>query len=299
MKGIQPTTFFIFAMLIFQKIRNSKSIENMKLNVPIAVRVGHSVTLGCDYELGTSLYSVKWYRNEEEFYRYVPKEAPAIKVFSVKGLDVDVSLSNAHNVTLRTVGSPMFGHFQCEVSEDAPTFHTQILSAPMTVAVVPDGVPVVTVERAGLEHGGPLIAACRSPPSFPAANLTWYVNDQRVPGSTSSSVTREPGKLEKAISRLELTGAGGSWAAIRLRCEATLFRLYRANSLEVEVKPDSPQPASVLLMETSSSGSGSLSNYFPTARQPALLPKKWFNILAVPSGILFVNLQFFNFGNVL
>lgn len=48
------------------------------------------------------------------------------------------------------------------------------------VTVVPDGIPVVTVDRAGLEHGGPLIADCSSPASYPAANLTWYVNDQRV-----------------------------------------------------------------------------------------------------------------------
>lgn len=52
--------------------------------------------------------------------------------------------------------------------------------------------------------------------------------------------------METATSKLELTGVGGSWGTIRLRCEANLFRLYRANSLEVEVKPDSPQPASVL-----------------------------------------------------
>lgn len=63
-------------------------------------------------------------------------------------------------------------------------------------------------------------------------------------------------QLETANSRLELTGVGGSWGAIRLRCEATLFRLYRANSLEVEVKPDTPQPASVLLMDPGLAGEG-------------------------------------------
>lgn len=46
--------------------------------------------------------------------------------------------------------------------------------------VVPDGVPAVTVDRAGLERGGPLIAECKAPPASPAPNLTWYVNDQRV-----------------------------------------------------------------------------------------------------------------------
>ncbi|KAK9753742.1 hypothetical protein QE152_g1857 [Popillia japonica] len=55
----------------------SKSLKGMRLNVPRAVRVGHSVTLECDYDLETApLYSVKWYRGPDEFYRYVPKEEP-------------------------------------------------------------------------------------------------------------------------------------------------------------------------------------------------------------------------------
>lgn len=69
-----------------------------------------------------------------------------------------------------------------------------------------------------------------------------------MPGSTSDAVSVGPDMLETAQSRLELTGVGGSPTAVRLRCEASVFRLYRADSLEVEVKPDSPRPASVLLM---------------------------------------------------
>lgn len=64
----------------------------MRLNVPRAVRVGHSVTLECDYDLETApLYSVKWYRGPDEFYRYVPKEEPPTRVFPLPGLHVDVS----------------------------------------------------------------------------------------------------------------------------------------------------------------------------------------------------------------
>ncbi|CAG9834270.1 unnamed protein product [Diabrotica balteata] len=170
----------------------------MRLNVPRAVRVGHSVTLGCEYDLeGSPLYSVKWYRDSGEFYRYVPKEEPPTRVFPQPGLHVDseeddnadsdrveadivndpdnvfsdddddipqtrllfpdwnntpdlktidfigipgfrvpplVSVSDAHNVTLMSVGRNISGLFQCEVSADAPLFHTQIMSAPMTVA---------------------------------------------------------------------------------------------------------------------------------------------------------------------
>ena len=68
----------------------------------------------------------------------------------------------------------------------------------------------------------------------------------QVPGATSSHVEMGADELETASSKLELTGVGGSWGTVRLRCEASLFRFYKVNSVEVEVKPDTPQPASVL-----------------------------------------------------
>ena len=36
--------------------------------------VGHSLSLECDYRLeGDSLYSLKWYRDDREFFRYIPQ----------------------------------------------------------------------------------------------------------------------------------------------------------------------------------------------------------------------------------
>lgn len=70
-----------------------QGLKGMKLNVPRAVRVGHSVTLVCDYDLEEApLYSVKWYQGNNEFYRYVPKEEPPTRVFPIPGLLVDVSI---------------------------------------------------------------------------------------------------------------------------------------------------------------------------------------------------------------
>lgn len=74
------------------------------------------------------------------------------------------------------------------------------------------------------------------------------LNSFQVPGYTSEQKLQAEEDLEQKVARLELSGVGGSWGALRIRCEASLFRLYRANSLEVEVRPDTPQPASVLLM---------------------------------------------------
>lgn len=50
------------------------------------------VVLECRYELrGEFLYSVKWYKDGQEFFRYVPKDSPPAQVFELPGVNVDVS----------------------------------------------------------------------------------------------------------------------------------------------------------------------------------------------------------------
>lgn len=52
---------------------------------------GESATLSCEYELeGGKLYSVKWYRDHEEFYRFMPKLRPPQRAHSLDGVTVDV-----------------------------------------------------------------------------------------------------------------------------------------------------------------------------------------------------------------
>ncbi|KAK5647763.1 hypothetical protein RI129_002655 [Pyrocoelia pectoralis] len=62
----------------------------MHIKVPEAVRVGDSVTLACDYDLEqVALYTIKWYRDDVEFYRFVPKESPPSREFVVEHVNVD------------------------------------------------------------------------------------------------------------------------------------------------------------------------------------------------------------------
>ena len=45
-------------------------LKIIKMEVPTHKLVGESVKLICRFEMeGDTLYSVKWYRNEQEFYR--------------------------------------------------------------------------------------------------------------------------------------------------------------------------------------------------------------------------------------
>lgn len=53
-----------------------------------------------------ALYSVRWYFENEEFYRYVPKESPPSIVFPVSGITVDVSTIrlNPFEISIYSVG---------------------------------------------------------------------------------------------------------------------------------------------------------------------------------------------------
>jgi len=65
------------------------------LNVRIANHtiLGSSTKLECTYDLeGENLYSVKWYKDGDEFFRYLPKSTPEIQVFEQQGIYIDVSI---------------------------------------------------------------------------------------------------------------------------------------------------------------------------------------------------------------
>ena len=70
----------------------TSALKMLQVKVPPAALSGHSVQLECVFALeDDSLYAVKWYRGVDEFYRYVPAEEPHATVFSLNGIEVDVS----------------------------------------------------------------------------------------------------------------------------------------------------------------------------------------------------------------
>lgn len=79
--------------IITVSVSESQALKDLRVKAPEVVKKGANVTLTCDYDLeGVPLYSIRWYRYEVEFYRYLPKESPPTKVFPVKHVEVDVSI---------------------------------------------------------------------------------------------------------------------------------------------------------------------------------------------------------------
>ncbi|KAK3932997.1 ATP synthase subunit alpha [Frankliniella fusca] len=69
------------------------ALKDMRIVLPTAARVGATTRLSCLYDLeGSQLYSIKWYREEAEFYSFVPKEQPATRLYPDHGISVDAQL---------------------------------------------------------------------------------------------------------------------------------------------------------------------------------------------------------------
>lgn len=88
--------------------------------------------------------------------------------------------SDATSVTLKGVTRELSGNYQCEVSEDAPLFHTDIRSAHMQVIELPKDDPAMQVDKKIITVNDNFKAVCTIGPSYPPANITWYINGRKV-----------------------------------------------------------------------------------------------------------------------
>ncbi|GFX07113.1 uncharacterized protein TNCV_1557161 [Trichonephila clavipes] len=70
----------------------SLGLKITRFEVPSLVVPGDSAILTCFYDLGKEkLYSVKWYKDQVEFFRFFPSLSPQYMAFPAPGLNIDVS----------------------------------------------------------------------------------------------------------------------------------------------------------------------------------------------------------------
>ncbi|CAB0011789.1 unnamed protein product [Nesidiocoris tenuis] len=79
-----------------RKIETTKELsDGLKLidvKIDKHVVMGRGTTLECLFDMESEpLYSVKWYKDGHEFFRFVPKEVPPSQHFSVPGVHVDAN----------------------------------------------------------------------------------------------------------------------------------------------------------------------------------------------------------------
>ncbi|KAF2356020.1 Immunoglobulin [Trinorchestia longiramus] len=119
-----------------------ESIKVVEVVVPPVVKAGESVILECRYkEEGDTLYTLKWWRGDDQFYQLVP---PKRSYYHASGVSVNMSATehlNPHDskglerVMLEPVSLDAAGAYKCEVMADI-TFHTVSKMANMSVIFV-------------------------------------------------------------------------------------------------------------------------------------------------------------------
>ncbi|XP_050689032.1 uncharacterized protein LOC126981638 [Eriocheir sinensis] len=203
-------------------------IRITRVRVPPTVEVGGAAELDCEWEQeGDVMYSIKWYQGSNEFYRYTPSTPRQVQIFDPDTLDVDADKSWGGSVRVSNITLQAEGPFHCEVSAEAPTFHTASDSARMRVVALPEGGPVVTGVKGHYQVGDWVDLTCSAPTSRPPPTLSYTIN-----GTPAT-----PGWVEK---QKNLRASGGrSNSSLRLRF-SLLSRLLEEGSARVTCVAEVP-----------------------------------------------------------
>lgn len=174
-------TFWIVIIFNIHSCPSLRIVDSSKL-VSYAER-GGDFAMRCQYQLeGDTLYSLKWYRDEMEFFRYIPSESPSLTVFVTPGIRVDDS-SHPGQIKLTSIDTDTAGTYKCEVSGDGPMFQTAVKIIKLEIADLPKTGPYIRGLRSSYHIGDKINLTCHSGPSRPKTKLNWYINGNAADAS--------------------------------------------------------------------------------------------------------------------
>ncbi|XP_042879233.1 uncharacterized protein LOC122257801, partial [Penaeus japonicus] len=200
------------------------------LEVPRHVARGDTVQLRCLWDLNSfNLYSVKWYRDDMEFFRFIPSEDMKMSL-SLPGVKVDEQNSDGELVVLQDVDLNTGGRFKCEVLSGFPEFYTADKSAEMIVVELPEEKPTIHGTQHEYHIGDTARLTCVSALSRPAAELTWEINSEKVPPQylvPMSSIKYQSGLEQTRLGlEFEVTRKHFVNSEMTLRCSAKISSIY-------------------------------------------------------------------------
>lgn len=214
-----------------------------------------------DSEGEERLYSIKWYKDNEEFYRYVPSAPQPIKSYKIDGIRVDPNHSDGTRVLLKSVILRTAGLYRCEISAEGPNFDSVQGEGQMDVILVPkDGPHINGSERRSYHIGETMELNCSSGKSYPTSTLQWYLNDKLV--TDPNSIIQYPPVLYQHRVTLSLLGLSMVVqhrhyidGIMRIKCVASLSPVLWRNGQESIMqweKPTIDNRVAMLLVKSSS-----------------------------------------------
>ncbi|GFT30122.1 ig-like domain-containing protein [Nephila pilipes] len=97
----------------------------LELQVPPSIMRGQPITLNCTFDLEEdTLYSIKWYKNNVEFYRYILGDRPPGQKYPLQGIYLDNKFPHGPSIHMYKTDLASEGTYRCEVSSEAPVFDT-------------------------------------------------------------------------------------------------------------------------------------------------------------------------------
>jgi len=237
-KSAKMTNIVKFALIVSTGV---SGLELVKFSIPDHAIQGENVELLCDYDLqGDKLYSVKWYRNGQEFYRYIPTDNPSTAVFRHPGLYINEYKSTETKIYLRNVDHETTGLYRCEISGEAPLFQTASQETVLVVVNLPDEGPIITGSSPRYQVGDQLNISCYSRNSLPAAKLKWYINGEEADTDLLGEyvIKSDVNKLE--TSRLDLKFRLKTKhyrkGDLKIKCTASIATIYwKSNEESIQV----------------------------------------------------------------
>ncbi|XP_059049613.1 uncharacterized protein LOC131844689 [Achroia grisella] len=225
----------LILVLLMWKQNSANSVRIVELRISTHAAEGGEALLGCQFDMeGDSLYSVKWYKDGREFYRYVPMNVPPISHFPAPGVIVDLARSSSNVVALENLTRESAGVYRCEVSGEAPYFAVVNSEKRVTIYFLPKSGPKITGLQKQYEIGDELLLNCTSPPSRPEAQLKWMLNDEPAPeeylmGPWHKISMENPESPMRTKLRLSFIVTPEHYVdgVMTLRCQATIAPLYQ------------------------------------------------------------------------
>jgi len=230
-------TTFILSLVILSTV--TSVVDSIKLNrvgVPTYAIQGKQAVLECPYDLeGSTLYSVKWYKNGREFFRFLPKNQHPMTVYVRDGVEVDKNRSNERSVTLANLVQSTTGRYRCEVSTEGPTFATVSQFGDLLVVVLPNKGPMIAGGKLRYSLGDNVDVNCTSSNSKPAAEINWFINGKPAPNEylveyPIRNSSNSYGILHTAVKGLRFQAQRQHFSPdegdMKLKCTASIGTIY-------------------------------------------------------------------------
>ncbi|XP_042856785.1 uncharacterized protein LOC122243324 [Penaeus japonicus] len=186
LKDLAKTRVSVFSSLEGVAGGTTSCVRIKELNVPAVALVNDKIHLRCDYEEEgkARLYTLKWYKDGKEFYRYQPgisahsadDRCADDLTYDVAGVNVDCWVSTERDVVLQGVSKMTSGDYQCEVIGEHPMFRKVVRVARLTVFSEALEAPVVTGAKESYRDDDEVTLNCSSRNVEYIPVLSWLLN---------------------------------------------------------------------------------------------------------------------------